>query len=188
MKHRTRVLIGTLLLTIFLVSTIFPASAYSYSGNKWNTNYVVPKKDSTIPSSWSSALTAATNTWNNAGSSFTFRWMTSAAQNTLSYSSLGSSGPIALSYPDVNQNTGYLTRCTITFNSDYSWSTSSGGTTGCYDVQSIATHEFGHWLRLLDLYGSADTEKTMYGYANTKETKKRSLDSDDIAGIRSIYP
>lgn len=77
MKHRTGVLIGTLLLTIFLVSTIFPASAYSYSGNKWDATYVVPKKDSTIPSSWSSALTAATDTWNNAGASFTFRWMTS---------------------------------------------------------------------------------------------------------------
>jgi hypothetical protein len=187
MKHRTGVLIGTLLLTIFLVSTIFPASAYSYSGNKWDATYVVPKKDSTIPSSWSSALTAATDTWNNAGASFTFRWMTSAAQNTLSYSSLGSSGPIASSYPTVDQNTGYLTRCRITFNSAYSWSTSSGGTSGCYDVQAIATHEFGHWLMLLDLYSSADTEKTMYGYATTNEIKKRTLTSDDIEGIRSIY-
>lgn len=55
-------------------------------------------------------------------------------------------------------------------------------------MRNIATHEYGHWLRLLDLNTSADTEKTMYYRTSTGETKKQSLHSDDIAGIRSIYP
>ncbi len=56
------------------------------------------------------------------------------------------------------------------------------------DVQNIAIHELGHSLQRLDLYGTADTEKTMYGIAADGEIKKRTLHADDIAGIRYIYP
>jgi hypothetical protein len=56
------------------------------------------------------------------------------------------------------------------------------------DVANIATHELGHTLVLADLYGGGDTEKTMYGYASAGETKKRTLHSDDIAGIRYLFP
>jgi hypothetical protein len=73
-------------------------------------------------------------------------------------------------------------------NSYYPWSTASGGEAGKYDVQSVATHEFGHWLTLHDLFNSGDSEKTMYRWIAANEIKKRTLDSDDIAGIRYIYP
>jgi len=43
-------------------------------------------------------------------------------------------------------------------------------------------------LSLGDLYGSGDTEKTMYGYSSPGETKKRTLHQDDIDGICYIYP
>jgi len=79
-----------------------------------------------------------------------------------------------------------LTDCDTVFNTYYSWSTS--GQAGYYDVQNIATHELGHWLQLNDLYGGGDTEKTMYGYSATGETKKRTLESDDLSGINYIYP
>jgi len=55
-------------------------------------------------------------------------------------------------------------------------------------VRNVATHEFGHWLKLLDLDGIFDTQKTMYYQTNLGETKKRSLESDDISGIKAIYP
>ncbi|MPN36889.1 hypothetical protein SDC9_184401 [bioreactor metagenome] len=44
MKHDKRLLIGMLLLTIFLISMAAPVSAYSYSGYKWNTNYLPIRK------------------------------------------------------------------------------------------------------------------------------------------------
>ena len=56
------------------------------------------------------------------------------------------------------------------------------------DVQSLMTHEAGHWLQLNDLYASAAADQTMYGYAADRELKKRSLESGDLAGIQRIYP
>lgn len=56
-----------------------------------------------------------------------------------------------------------------------------------WDVQEIATHEIGHSAGLGDLYTTAAAEQTMYGYASVGETKKRTLESGDIAGIKALY-
>ena len=76
-----------------------------------------------------------------------------------------------------------LTEADIEFNDDYTW---SDGTSGSYDIQSIATHELGHTLNLRDLYGPRDTSKVMYGYGSSG-VQKRSLDPGDAAGIAWIY-
>lgn len=58
---------------------------------------------------------------------------------------------------------------------------------GYWDVPNIATHELGHAAGLGDLYSTAGTEQTMYGYASPGEIKKRTLESGDIAGIKALY-
>jgi predicted Zn-dependent protease len=55
------------------------------------------------------------------------------------------------------------------------------------DLQNIATHELGHGLGLNDLYESAASEETMYGYSTYGEMSKRSLFIGDIAGIHDLY-
>ncbi len=55
------------------------------------------------------------------------------------------------------------------------------------DFENIATHELGHAVGLDDLYKDLCSEQTMYGYATEGETKKRSLESGDITGIRALY-
>ncbi|HUU56267.1 MAG TPA: matrixin family metalloprotease, partial [bacterium] len=55
------------------------------------------------------------------------------------------------------------------------------------DVQNTGAHELGHNLMLADLTGSTEREFTMYVYTYTGETKKRSLEYDDIDGIRYLY-
>jgi hypothetical protein len=55
------------------------------------------------------------------------------------------------------------------------------------DLQNIATHELGHAAGLADLYEDACREETMYGYASNGETKKRTLNAGDIAGIQALY-
>ncbi len=69
---------------------------------------------------------------------------------------------------------------------NFQWSDSGLG--GQMDVWNISSHESGHGLMLGDLYLPPDLEKTMYGYSSTGETKKRTLESDDIAGCQFIYP
>lgn len=77
-----------------------------------------------------------------------------------------------------------ITEADIAFNDNKAW---GDGGSGTYDIQSLATHELGHWLNLRDLYGDADKPKVMYGYGNPSSVK-RSLDPGDIAGVRWIYP
>ena len=58
-----------------------------------------------------------------------------------------------------------------------------------YDVQNVLTHEFGHWLRLLDLYKNYDKKLTMYGDLSTDIclTLRRDLAAGDKLGIKAIY-
>ena len=53
---------------------------------------------------------------------------------------------------------------------------------GAVDLYSIALHELGHSLGLLDNY--TDPSSVMYGYYNGTRT---GLDSQDIADIQSLY-
>lgn len=68
---------------------------------------------------------------------------------------------------------------------DYAWSTS--GEAGKMDFENISTHELGHSVGLDDLYNSACSEQTMYGYSDLGETKERTLESGDIAGTNILY-
>ncbi|MBW2997043.1 matrixin family metalloprotease, partial [Candidatus Woesearchaeota archaeon] len=68
---------------------------------------------------------------------------------------------------------------------DFDWSTA--GEAGKMDFESIATHELGHSAGMGDLYNAECSEQTMYGYASNGETKKRTLEAGDIAGIQDLY-
>jgi hypothetical protein len=47
----------------------------------------------------------------------------------------------------------------------------------------VLLHEVGHTLHLKDLYAPECSELTMYSYGAYGETKKRTLDVGDIAGV-----
>ena len=68
---------------------------------------------------------------------------------------------------------------------DFGWSDS--GAPGLMDFESIATHELGHSVGLADLDTEECAEQTMYGYASYGETKKRTLEAGDIAGVQELY-
>jgi hypothetical protein len=53
------------------------------------------------------------------------------------------------------------------------------------DLLSIATHEAGHFLGLAH---SDELQATMFPSYNPGETKLRTLEADDVAGICDIYP
>ncbi len=68
------------------------------------------------------------------------------------------------------------------------WKRLSPSTIGVNDVQDIATHEFGHWVGLDDLYSDADKDLTMYGFGAGGELKKRTLGTGDADGANVVAP
>jgi len=181
-----------------LVGATISSFAFKYEGIHWY--------DADLPVTWEmnqngtadctdefQAVQSAYQTWENVvGSYFTETYLgtTSRTGPAYDYHNVASWGhtedSIATCYYWYYPSTGRLVEFDIVFEDDYTWS--STGEAGKMDVQNLAIHEFGHTLNLKDLYGSGDTEKTMYGYASPGETKKRTLHQDDIDGIRHIYP
>lgn len=181
MKHGKRLLVGTMLLTLFLVNMAVPASAYVYNGCKWPSGHAEYQIDRyTIPSGWETQIYNARGTWNAAPSPFYFQQ--GSSNNIISYGSLGDYSTLATTSRLRTGST--ITQCTVVFNSNLGplWSTS--GQALHYDVQSVALHEFGHWLSLGHVN---DYDAVMFPTLCVSDVK-RSLTSDEIAGIRSIYP
>lgn len=105
--------------------------------------------------------------------------------NALSFGDYPNAGAIAVTYIWYYGDTGEIIEVDTIFDTDYSWSVTRES--GKMDLQNIATHEFGHWLVLDDLYNRPARKQTMYGYSTYGETIKRTLESGDIAGLESIY-
>lgn len=67
---------------------------------------------------------------------------------------------------------------------DFDWS--GDGSPGTMDFENIAQHELGHALGLSHPDDSC-TEETMFRFASEGETKKRTLNAGDIAGVNHLY-
>lgn len=171
-------------------------NAHEIKWSQGKVSYLI--NSSAGPSGSLSAIVAALQTWTDvAGSSFVFDFSgqttaqtqvnTTNGQNIISFQSLGQSGVLASNYFWYSTADGAMIESDIIVNTSYTWRTD--GAAGGYDVQNILTHELGHSLSLDDLYDlRVDSEKTMYGYAASGETKKRTLHQDDIDGISYLYP
>ena len=84
---------------------------------------------------------------------------------------------------------GQIVEFDIMFDTDFTWGDATDATLDAtvMDLQNIATHELGHGVGLADLDEDAAKEQTMYGYSGYGETKKRTLEDGDIAGIQKLY-
>lgn len=54
-----------------------------------------------------------------------------------------------------------------------------------YDLQSVLTHEMGHWFGLPE--DPCDSDATMYMYTLPNETKKRDLTQEDVDAVQVAY-
>lgn len=138
------------------------------------------------------AVIRAIQEWNAAGgAAFSFAYggpssATGYGLNGLNEICWGSTGgAVAATYTWILGNSIYEND--LVFDDLWSWSTDTPPPFLHFDVQAVATHEFGHWLRLIDLYGTADQGKTMYGRVSFSEYVQRTLETEDQGGIQNMY-
>lgn len=187
------------------VSLVSPASSgFSYSGIHWDRNdlpvsyYINEIGTSDVPGTTDEyqAVKASFQTWEDDPESFmdyTYMGPTTRGSESLDGYNVvswqpfdGPGGTLAQTTYWYNPSTKLMTEFDIVFDEDETWSAT--GQPSKHDIQNVGTHEAGHTLMLDDLYDLADSEQTMYGYASLGETKKRTLEAGDRAGIRYIYP
>jgi hypothetical protein len=187
------------------ISLASPASSgYSYSGIHWDSGDLpVPfyiNENGTPDVSGTAeefeAVKASFQTWeDDAGSFMNYSYMGTTTRtnqsldgyNVVSWLPIdGLDDTLALTTYWYNPSTQLMMEFDIVFDEDETWSAT--GEVGKHDIQNVGTHEVGHTLVLEDLYDSGDSEQTMYGYCARGETKKRTLEAGDVAGIRQIYP
>jgi len=94
---------------------------------------------------------------------------------------------IAVNYFWFYTATKEMIESDVVFSTDYTWSLDNECSGDKMDLQSIATHEFGH-NGLNDLYMPPSVKLTMhgisYGYC---EIHKRDLGTGDVSGIKALY-
>ncbi|MEW6142140.1 MAG: hypothetical protein AB1597_03145 [Chloroflexota bacterium] len=172
---------------------------FGYGGAKWpGLNPAVSYKVNAAPDRVLAVQNAAASWSNVSGKSFAFTYggtttAQSSTQNNINeiiWRDLGSTTIVAQSRSWTSGNT--VLEADIEFNTRFQWNTSSTPLPSTIDVETVALHELGHWLKLRDLYGNIpnypqDSYKAMYGYINYTLIK-RSLTEPDKSGIRWIYP
>jgi len=192
---------------VIFVSSFWCSSVFAYkvkktkNGNiiKWNKNTVAYYVNTSGgPPDSLAAIQAAMQTWTNVPTS-SFRFVyggptTSTVRNPndginiICFRKMGNTARVARNYVRWNKESGELFDSDIVFNTAHKLSAADKCPEDSYDIQSVLTHELGHALVLNELYKQTHNEKTMYWKENKGDTKKRTLDRDDIDGISYLYP
>jgi len=144
---------------------------------------------------WTSAVDAidsAAFDWNNkSGAKFLFNHAGTTnlgygedGYNVISFTDLGNNTTIARTLTCFKDSNSIITEADTVFNTRIPLSPAYSPDK--IDLPSVAQHELGHWLRLVDLYGHNDRGKAMYGSLSFGEIL--TVLDDDLAGIKWIYP
>ena len=160
---------------------------------------------STLPSNISATdfqnvIATSTNTWEQTASSLKWTYGGSTSAKKSGYDGVNlvafgnASGGIAVTRTWYWTGTGEIAESDMILGRNFAWSITDpnagdcGGVAGTYDVQNIATHEFGHQVGLIDLYDKVDNDLTMYGYGTYRELKADTLGAGDITGAQVLAP
>jgi len=114
-------------------------------------------------------------------------WYALDGENTVSWVKFIPRDTIAFAVMWYDSATMIIYETDIVFNTFHNWGINPSRKDRAFDIQNIATHEFGHPAGLDDLYDEIYSELTMYGYSSKGQTIKCSLEEGDIAGAQELY-
>lgn len=147
------------------------------------------------------ALERSASTWTAADPATTFAFAGTARVSSPQYDGRNvvlwkglPRGIIAAAYLWVDPVTHEVVDADMVFNSFVDWAVNDqgagdcGGDRGAYDVQAVATHEFGHFVGLEDLLEPTAADLTMHGIVTVGEIKKATLGHGDILGANAVPP
>jgi hypothetical protein len=202
-RARIRTLLSASALALLLILGSIEADlwAYTFTGTSWaapavgfrvNPNFVDSQAGS--PSDQIVAIRAAADEWTFTGGAniqLLFQGTTSMASvgadgvNSVFYSNADGNGPIAVTFWWTSG--GSTTDFDIIYydragTNDFVWSIAPTFTQ--FDIQAVATHEFGH---ALGLGHSQVIGSTMFPSVTPGAVSARSLHTDDIQGIQALY-
>jgi len=144
-----------------------------------------------------SAVFNSSETWDNAtgqelmNNSYTFDNSVSYGvqdyKNAITFGNYTKEGVIAVTTIWYNPALKAIAEFDVMFDTDWTWGDAEGNLS-VMDLQNIATHELGHGVGLADVYETACSDVTMYGYSDYGEIDKRTLEAPDIKGLQTLYP
>ena len=173
---------------------------------KWRTlpvNYVIDPDNSSLPENFvTSAISAGAEEWDSWTTKELFNdtytvvhdgsWDNDAPddRNELLFGNYPQPGVIAVTvvwgYFSGPPSTREITEFDVLFDTDFTWGNADFDK-AVMDLQNIATHEIGHGVGLTDVYQTACSQATMYGYSDYGDIIKRDLAQPDITGLQKLY-
>ncbi len=164
---------------------------YAFDGSSWQSTPVTVCVNPSGSGSASalSMMQQAIGTWAGSGFPISYSAQTGMPVGMVDGNGLNEVGWARLTAGILAQTSwmpddqGQIREEHIVFNTYYGWGDGSSGT---FDIQTIALHELGHWVVLRDQYGPGDTAEVMYGYCGSG-VRKRGLTGAELDGIRYVY-
>ena len=138
------------------------------------------------------AVRSGADTWQQQSAAFRFTYSGLSSQTTTTYDGINlvlfrnaSSGSAIATTYWWTSGSRIVDADIVFWDGAFRFFAGSSGCSGGFYIEDIASHEFGH---ALGLGHSTSTNATMYPSVSACNMGNRTLDADDIAGVRALYP
>jgi matrixin len=181
-----------------IAATVFSGDpmAYVASGPTWSqaqmSYYINPANLDLAALSAETAVRSGADVWQQQSAAFRFNYSglssqtttTNDAINLVLFRNASSGSAIATTYW-WSSGSRILDADIVFWDGGFLFFAGSSGCSAGFYIEDIASHEFGH---ALGLGHSTSTSATMYPSVSACNMGNRTLDADDIAGARALYP